>query len=176
LLRDGRWEAVRARLLALDPHAAEWIDAPLIGDWQPAERHFAIMRALLAEVGVEGIRQYGRRRLEESLRIGPVAPILRSWLRSYSGAPQAFLRVHPHMWQAITRNMGRMALLHHAPNEMVFRIAGAPESLRRAEAWHRYLEGYSEGLLAVGGYRGQATLQPATDAADALDGTIRWES
>lgn len=175
LLQDGRWEAVRARLLATEAHASEWVDAPLVGDWHPAEWHFAIMRALLGEVGVDGIRAYARRRLESALSVGALAPILRSWLRSYSTAAETFLRVNPHVWSASTRNMGRMIVLRSGAQEMVLRVVGAPPSLRRAEAWHRFLEGFSEEMLAAGGYQGKVTIGPAADAADAVDGHFRWD-
>lgn len=171
LIDDGTWSAVRARLVARDPDASEWIDAPASGPWFPAERHLAIMRALHDVAGDDGTRAIGRKRLRESLTAGILGPLLRSWGRSYSGAPAQLLRVTPHAWSAATRNLGTLIVTSIADREMGIQVKHAPEIVRRCHAWHRFLEGYGLGVLEMGMLEGEVVVAPSDDA---LVGTFRW--
>lgn len=168
LLEHDRWAQVRERLIARDPHAAEWIDARHIGDWYPMERHVAMMGAFQDVVGDEGLRAFGKMRLREALLGGMLAPIFRSWTRSYVSAPSQFLRVTPHAWRAVTRNAGRMSVARNVEREMQLRVIDAPESVRRASAWHRFLEGYTTGLLEAGALEGTVIVTVGSDAIEIL--------
>lgn len=168
LIEQGRWDDVRVRLCAIDARAAEWIDAPLGGPWYPLERHLALMAALSDLFGEDGLRELGRQRMQETMHGGVLAPLFRSWVRSFRGAPRPFLRVVPHAWSAATRRVGRLAIVHAAEHEVRMRLLDAPEAVRRAWAWHRFLEGYCNALLEAGGLSGRTTIVPCADGLDVV--------
>lgn len=171
LIEDGTWDAVRAQLLARDPDASAWIDVGVRGPWFPVERHLAIMRALHDVAGDEGVRALGQRRLHESLTAGILGPLLRSWGRSYAGAPAQLLRVAPHAWSAATRNLGTMVITSMGDRVMGIEVRQAPEIVRRCDPWHRFLEGYGLGVLEMGMLDGEVAIATSDDA---LVGTFRW--
>lgn len=173
LIEEGRWPAVREAAIARSALAGEWIDASLRDAWVPMERHVAIMQACADVLGDEGVRALGVARVHDSLKGGVLSPILRSWLRSYAGAPGQLLRVTPHVWSAVVRHAGRLELVEMGGRAARFRVQGAPEVLRAARAWHRFLEGYVVGVLEAGAYRGDARLDP-DDHEAALDLRVTW--
>jgi hypothetical protein len=172
LIESGAWAQVRDAALAHDPRAREWIDTPLVGDWIPVHRHVEIMNALAAVAGDEGTREAGRERLRGTLRGGVLAPVLRGWMRSYSGAPAQLLRVAPHAWNAVVRGAGTMEHVSTGPREVRFRIVRAPEIVRDCAAWHRFLEGYGVGILEAGSYEGSVEIRPG--APGVIDAVFSW--
>jgi hypothetical protein len=171
LIEQGRWPAVRARLLERDPSASEWIDVAPTDRWLPVERHIAVLAALRDLVGDDVVREIGRARMRESMRGGILAPVLRGWVRSYARAPMQLMHVIPHAYRGVTRNLGTMTARETGPRQIEMRVPDAPEVMLEATAWHRLLEGYSAGLLEVGEIEGEYTI---TSTDEGLLGICRW--
>ncbi len=168
LLKELRhWDDVRRLVLLRERGAQSWIDGPISGSWALLERHAAIMSALLECRGEAVTREVGRARLREALRSGHLASIFRSWARSY--ASLTFVRVVPHAWTAATRHCGRMQFVSSSERSVGFVLLGAPASVREAVAWHRFLEGYGEGILDVAGLSGTVRVATRSDGEGAID-------
>lgn len=172
LIEGGTWDRVRKAAIARDPLALEWIDTPLAERWIPIERHLQIMTALADVVGEDGTREVGCERLRQALSAGVLAPLLRGWLRSYSSAPVHLLRVAPHAWSAVLHGAGRIELASSDANELRFHIVGVPESVSLCRAWHRFIEGWGQGILEAGGHEG--SVEVCADAPHRVIAACRW--
>lgn len=171
LIEDGRWIDVRERMIARDPRASEWIDGTIVGPWIALERHLAIMSALQDVVGDDGLRAIGKNRLRDSVSAGVLAPIFRSWARSYAAAPAQLIRVTPHVWSAATRNLGSLRVDSVGEREMTLRVVPTPEPVRRNDAWQRFLEGYGLGVLELGSLEGEVAIAPERES---ITISARW--
>lgn len=175
LIDLGQWPRVRARMLSEHPGAREWLDRPLDRDaWCPIESHLRIMQAVAAELGDEGVAEFGAARLRDNMRGGIVSPILRSWMRSYGNAPGHLMRVTPHLWSAVTRSLGRVVVASAHDREVRFRVVGMPDEARRCTAWHRFLEGYGVAWLEAGSYAGGRVEITSSATPGELDARVTW--
>ncbi len=168
----GIWTDVRSAVLRRDPTAIEWIDVAAANDWIPIERHILVMEGLADVLGDEGLRDLGERRFEMAIEAGVLAPIFRAWMRSFAPIEEV-LRVVPHAWSAVTRNLGRVTILERGERRMVLRTQEVPRALYEAHGWGRFLEGYGRGLVRTGGREGECVLTQASDAL-AIDATFTW--
>ena len=175
LIDLGQWTRVRAHVLSERPEATEWIDTALDRDaWCPIEWHLSMMCAVGHELGDEGAREFGGARLRDNMRGGIIAPILRSWMRSYGNAPGHLMRVTPHIWQAVTRALGKVVVAAAHDREVRFRVIGMPDVARRCTAWHRFLEGYGIAWLEAGSYLGAQVAIAVSPTAGQLDADVTW--
>ncbi|WP_053238349.1 hypothetical protein [Sandaracinus amylolyticus] len=174
LIDLGQWPRVRARAIARMPKVRSWIDSALDGSWCPVAYHIVILESVAAEYGDDGIAAFGRARLLDNMSGGVLSPILRSWMRSYGGAPGHLLRVSPHVWRAVTRDLGRMVVVEMGERATRFRIEEMPEEARRCVAWHRFLEGYGVALLEAGSYPGAHVEISLGETPRQLEGSVRW--
>jgi hypothetical protein len=173
LIVNGLWDDVRRQAIARDARVLEWIDTPLSSPWSPVEKHLAVMEAIAASLGDEGARAFGRTRLREGLEGGVLAPVLRSWMRSYGSAPAHLMRVAPHMWRAVTRGLGRLVVLEAGERSVTVRVLEMPEQARRCAAWHRFLEGYGVALLEACAYTGSVQISVSPVPGE-LDARVAW--
>lgn len=173
LVDQGTWPRIRARVLADRPAAQSWIDAALEHAWCPLDWHLAILSAVASELGERGVIEFGAARLRDNMRGGVLAPVLRSWMRSYGSAPGHLMRVAPHMWHAMTRGVGRVEVTETAARAVSFQIVGMPEAALRCTAWHRFLEGYGVALLEAGSHRGHVSFTLGA-APGQLDARVSW--
>ncbi|WP_236517596.1 hypothetical protein [Sandaracinus amylolyticus] len=156
------------------PKVRAWIDSALSDAWCPVEYHLVILEAVAAEYGDDGIAAFGRARLLDNMSGGVLSPILRSWMRSYGSAPGHLLRVAPHVWRAVTRDLGRLMVVEMGERAARFRMEDMPDEARRCIAWHRFLEGYGVALLEAGSYQGAHVEIALGEVPRQLDGLVRW--
>lgn len=175
LIELGQWKRVRASVLTLRPEAGGWVDAALDHErWCPVAWHLAVMSAIRLELGEGGARELGAARLRDNLRAGSIAPILRSWMRSYGSAPGHLMRVTPYVWNAVTRALGRVEVRASRERELQFRVSGMPECARSCVGWHRFLEGYGVAWLAEGSYQDGQVEVVRGPLPGQLDARVTW--
>lgn len=175
LIDLGEWKRVRGAVLALRPDADGWVDSALDHQtWCPADWHFVVMSAIRLELGESGAREFGAARLRDNLQGGRIAPILRSWMRSYGSAPGHLLRVAPYVWNAVTRALGRIDVSAAHEREIQFRAIEMPECARRCTGWHRFLEGYVVAWLAEGSHPSGRIEIVTGPAPGQLEARVTW--
>lgn len=146
--REG-WNDVREAFVRRRPQDAGWIDKPSWSMWVALDRHVDLVEAAVEVMGIEGIHEVGRERLAEDLRDGPLANIVRSWLRTFADSPSRLLRVAPYLWRAGFRDCGDMVVDDVQEQALRFKLMHAPERLRASEAWRTLLAGFGQGLLEL---------------------------
>jgi hypothetical protein len=169
LLEDGSWPAIEADIQARDPSLLPWLRDAERAEWASLDSYLRFMEILLDRFGSEALALLGRERMQKDLELGPLAPMLRSWVREYADDPAALLRVATHAWQAVTRGAGRMVVVDSGPNRIRFRVEDAPPELLEKRAWHVVLRGFGEQLLALSGRQGSFSVEP-------LDGSLSLEA
>lgn len=140
---------VRARVLAADPFAKRWVDAPPEGSWSPVDRYLTVWRAVGALVGEESLRELGRVRFERAMDSGSLAPILRSWARTLRDDPEEMVRVAPHLWRGITQNLGELRVLSREAGAAHLRFETDHPLLLSCRPWHAVMEGWGLGLMRL---------------------------
>jgi hypothetical protein len=163
LIEDGTWERIEHDVLEREPMVGGWLNDADHEDWVSLEGHLVWMQALFEVLGREELERRGAERLRTGLDTGPLARLLRSWLREYACDPRDLFRVAPHAWLAITRYAGRMVLVDSSPTSMRFRVEGAPPGLATLPGWHALLTGFGQELLATTGRHGSLSIGADVD-------------
>jgi hypothetical protein len=163
LIEDGTWERIEPAVLEREPAIGDWLAEAGHEPWVSLEGHLVWMQALYEVLGREELERRGAERLRTGLDMGPLARMLRSWLREYAKDPSQLFRVAPHVWLAITRDAGRMVLVESSPTHIRFRIEGAPPALAKLPGWHALLSGFGRELLATTGRQGSLSIGPDDD-------------
>jgi hypothetical protein len=161
LIQDGRWPEIEAHVLGKDPELAPWLEQCERAEWTSLVSHLRFMEILLEHIGEEALESLGGGRFRDDMAIGPLAPVLRGWVREYRHDPAALMRVAPHAWQAVTRNAGRMVLVEILASAIRFRVEGPPNVVLTSRAWHILLRGYGAELLRQSGRQGSFSVEPS---------------
>lgn len=171
LIEDGTWERVEADVLARAPMLEAWLREAERSEWVSLEGHLRFTQALLEVLGEEALAARGAARMREDLDVGPLAPMLRSWIRGFAKDASELMRVAPHVYQAITRGAGRMVLVDSERGRIAFAIRGGPSLLRELRGWHALIEGFGSELLRASGRQGSVSVAPDGDGSSlALEG------
>jgi hypothetical protein len=163
LLESGAWAAIEADIRQGAPELVPWLSAAERDEWVPLDGHLRMMDILEERVGDGALASLGHQRLREATEQGPLAPLLRSWVREYGSDPVAFMRVLPHAWHAATRDAGRMVMIDAKPGRVAYRIEGAPASLLRTRSWHTLLAGFGAELLSMTKRQGSFSIVPSDE-------------
>ncbi len=174
LIEDGTWERIEADVLARAPMLEEWLVEAERRDWVSLEGHLHFTQALLDVLGEEAVAARGAQRLRDDIDVGPLAPILRAWIRGFANDASELMRVAPHVWQAITRGAGRMVLVSSEPGHMLFAIRRAPSLLCSLRGWQVLIEGFTRELLSQSGRQGSVSVRPDSDGAS-LSVDCTWD-
>lgn len=179
LVRElGLANEVRAAILASDPFAAYWVDQTPEADFTPVDRYLAMWTALGRLVSPEKLRELGHERFRRGMDSGRVAPILRSWARTCRDDPADLVRVAPHVWRGITRELGELRVLEHDDRSARMLFDTEYPLMASATAWHRVMEGWGDGLVTLA--RGGRALEPgqgvtvSVDARGRVEALLRW--
>ncbi len=137
LLREqGVWPAVRAAVLARDPFASHWIDR--IGDSSmcPLDRACLLMTGAESVVGAVRLRELGSIRFARAMETGLLAPMLRSWARTFVGDAGTLVQLTPHLWRGSTQGLGtvEIAELSHPAGGAAQRRSCSPAITPRSSA------------------------------------------
>lgn len=165
LIEDGTWERIEPELLAKVASLAPWLEIADREDWVALDVYLELMEALRVLLGDAALAAYGKKRLRADVELGPLAPMLRGWIREYGRDPVALLRVAPHAWQAVMRNAGRMVLASSGPGRTHFSVHEAAPLLLRLRGWPVFLEGFGGALLSLSGRQGSLSVVPGEDGA-----------
>lgn len=150
LLRErGHWPAVREEVVRRDPFASRWIDRIADGTWCPLERGIGVIEAAEALLGPDSVRELGFSRFSRSMDTGVLAPMLRSWARSVGPDTTTLMRLTPHLWRAASQGLGEMRVLDVHDGHAHFTFTSEHPLFVTRTAWHRFLEGFTLGLLAL---------------------------
>jgi len=173
LIEHGAWPAVYERFQASYPDVDAWLESASQQDWVSMEGHMAMVEALGAVIGVEKLAELGSARLRASLQGGFLAPIIRSWARSFS-EPGDLVRVLPHAWQAIARGCGRAEEAGSGDGWIRYVIHEVPDSLIGRLAWHVLVEGFYRELVQMSGRDAEVSITARSeDHSLVLD--ARWD-
>jgi hypothetical protein len=165
LIEDGTWERVEADVLARAPMLERWLAETDRSEWVSLEGYLRFTQALLEVLGEDVLAARGASRLREDLDVGPLAPMLRGWIRGFATDTSELMRVAPHVWQAITRGAGRMVLVDSQKGRIAFAVRGGPPLLRELRGWHALIEGFAVELLRASGRQGSVSVGPDPDGA-----------
>ncbi|HEY8431375.1 MAG TPA: hypothetical protein VIL20_23505 [Sandaracinaceae bacterium] len=174
LIEDGTWERVEHEVLRRAPMLSEWLAEAEQCEWVSLEGHLRLLQALLDVLGEEAIAARGAARLREDLDVGPLAPILRAWMRGFAKDPAELMRVAPHVYQAITRDAGRMVLVGSDARSIRFAVREPPRLLCELRGWHVLMEGFGTELLRTSGRQGSVSVRPAPDGESLLISAV-WD-
>lgn len=173
LIERGRWPDYERQIVEWEPGLARLFLRAESEEWVDFDGYVGFMNGLERILGSEGMKELGGIRFTTDLDVGGLAPILRSWLRELGTDHKALLRIAPHVWQAVTRDAGRMHLAGSEEASIVYTIEGGPPSLLTATGWHRSFEGFGEALLARAGLQGSIRVRPEP-ASSSLSLTGVW--
>jgi hypothetical protein len=139
-------------------------------DWLPAGHALAILRAIEAEGGLDGVRRCSAATIERVFG----SPLLRAFLDAALGVlgagPEPVLRSAAIAWPLHYRNAGELVVTRSAPAELRVLHPGIPDVLR-APCWLASLAtciGRIAGLAADG-----ATAEPR-DVGGRIVYVVRW--
>ena len=126
--------------------------------------------------GTGMLHELGFTRMVRACDEAPLGPALRSWIRSYGNSAQTFLHVAPHVWSLGTRGMGSLERHREEPLRMIFRQRPVHPIVRSSTAWHRFLEGFAEGLMKFAGLEGTTNVGPSEMDAQSFEVVFEWKS
>ena len=159
LIDEGRWQEIERALLERDPDMEDWLEDTGRRPYVSFAGHRRLLEAVGGDEGAPALRRLGHARLSAAMDLGPVAPILRCWVRQYAHIPTALLHVAPYVWDVILHHAGRLQIEETGPHRMVYRAVDAPEALHSATLWHALVEGYGTELLRRSGRDGEVRVQ-----------------
>jgi hypothetical protein len=125
-LGEGTAAAIRARL---DPEVLRRIESATRVDWLPLEVDLALVRAVGAEVGDDGLRRWGRaaaRRNTNAL----FRPLVETAVRLFGFTPAGVFKFLPQAWKAAFRGCGELRVDPVAPGELRIVLASPPDAAR----------------------------------------------
>ncbi|MFW6049672.1 MAG: hypothetical protein ACODAU_00780 [Myxococcota bacterium] len=175
LAEHPAWREVRSAYGRCRPQDVGWLDEPIWSLWVDADRHVALLDSAAEAMGLEGLRDLGRRRLAAELKSGIFASIVRSWLRSFAEHPGYLLRVAPYLWRAGFRDCGEVTLAEAQDHMLRYRLSGAPANLRDSEAWRALVEGFVQGLYELAGVQGELHFESEANASGVVEIVARWQ-
>jgi len=154
LREEGAWTTVRQAAMARDPFASHWIDRISEASMCPLDRACALMTATEGVVGPVRLRQLGSIRFARAMETGLLAPMLRSWARTFVGDAGTLVQLTPHLWRGSTQGLGTVEVAELSQPSggggaatLVF--TSDHPTFVGCRAWHVYLEGWAAGLLAM---------------------------
>lgn len=125
--------------------------------------------------GTVMLHELGFTRMLRACDEAPLGPALRSWIRSYGNSAQTFLHVAPHVWSLGTRGMGALERYLEEPSRMIFRQKPIHPIVRSSTAWHRFLEGFAEGLMKFAGLDGATQVGPSKTEPHVFEVVFEWK-
>lgn len=154
LREEGAWTSVRAEVMARDPFASHWIDRISEASMCPLDRACALMAGAAHVLGDARLRELGAIRFGRAMETGLLAPMLRSWARAFVGDAGTVVRLTPHLWRGSTQGLGSVEiaeLVHPGDGSGRATIVFTSDhpTFLACHAWHVYLEGWAQGLLAM---------------------------
>jgi hypothetical protein len=171
LLDRGDWTAVRDTLERRDLDAALRLEGLGGADWLPLPAHLALLEAIAAVLGLDGIRELGFVRTQQNTMGGLFPTLLRSWVRSFRNEPASLLRIGPHIWQTAFREAGEVVIDDVRPAHGSLRIVRCPQ-LATSVAWQQITEGVSAGILHLAGLRERVTFR--SDGVSTTSAELEW--
>jgi len=120
-----------SRILAdLPPQHLRRIEQAGRAEWLPIEIELTLTRAILAEVGEEGLRQWSSAALKRSLDSSLFRPLLDTAVRLFGLSPQGLFKMVPQGWKRAFRDAGELTVQPEGPDTLHVDLVGLPEELR----------------------------------------------
>lgn len=175
LKERGRWDEVRADVLARDPFASHWIDRVADGSWCPLDRGAQLITAAHRLVGDGGVRSMGIARFSRAMDTGVLAPMLRSWARTVAPETETLVKLAPHLWRASSQGLGELKVLLVESGHARLHFTSDHPTFLACRPWHVFLEGFT--LALIGLSRRTDELPEAGDVAEmkVIDGRLELE-
>jgi hypothetical protein len=167
--RPGDASAARE---ALGPEAVARIERTPGHEWLPMAYELAILRAIHARHGEEGVRALGRAVGRAAVDDALLRPLVRATLTMLGRRPDVLVHIALVGWRIATRNACRITVAARADGEVTLRFLGMPPVMRDRAMLLR-MDGSLEALLDYGGVaaRSETTWEPGS--ADATV-KVRW--
>jgi hypothetical protein len=120
-----------SRILAdLPPLHLRRIERADRAEWLPIEIELTLTRAVLAEVGEEGLGRWSSAALKRSLDSSLFRPLLDSAVRLFGLSPQGLFKMAPQGWRRAFRGAGELAVQPNGPGALQVDLVGLPEELK----------------------------------------------
>lgn len=120
-----------SRILAdLPPQHLRRIEQAGRADWLPIEIELTLTRAILSEVGEEGLRRWSSAALKRSLDSSLFRPLLDTAVRLFGLSPQGLFKMVPQGWKRAFRGAGELTVQPEGPSAVQVDLVGLPEELQ----------------------------------------------
>jgi hypothetical protein len=149
LKERGRWDEVRADVLAHDPFANHWVDRVADGTWCPLDRSARLLASAHRVLGDEGVRSIGVARFSRAMDTGVLAPMLRSWARTVGPDTMTIVKLTPHLWRAGSQSLGELKVLEVRPGHARLHFTTDHPVFLACRAWHVFLEGFALAFIGL---------------------------
>lgn len=154
----GLGEDVGARVRQNLPEGlASRIERALRTDWLPLADDVALTRAIVAVVGIKGLREVNRLAVRRSFEGPLLAPIVKGAVTLFGATPMALIRMAPRSFHHIHRDAGdwQVDAIDHGAT-LVW--SDLPESIRALPVYLEGTCGTLEGGCAVVGFVGESSV------------------
>lgn len=167
-LREELGPELERRVLAEVPaEILACIEAATRVEWLPIEVHEALVRAIRAHAGDEGLRAWARAAALRSVHSRLFGPIVEPLVRMFGLKPNVLLRVPPVAFPATFRGVAELKQVSSAPQRVRFALRGLAPGIER-ESFFIVMAGAIESALVHGQVGGRVEVLPGEGGADAI--------
>jgi hypothetical protein len=158
---------------ALGPGLTRTIRQASRVDWLPLSVDLALTAAVFREVGIEGLRAWGRNALLVSADGPLLRPILRAAISLFGLTPLSLLRHMPMAWRQVYQECGVVRVEQVTPRELRIHVDGLPEAMAEDTPYLEGIAGAIEGALQLARSKGTVSLSRASTVSVVFD--VIWE-
>ncbi len=152
--------AVRKRVLERFSKAAlKDIQQAKEDQWLPVEYNIELSESVAAEIGEEGLYDWGLKALSYSINSSMISPFIKAALSVFKIGPGTFIRVSPHLWKSIYRNCGELSVVEDGLDAAQVSLNGLPLVMVNSRILIVTIAAFIQALFSFYGVNGRAVIE-----------------
>jgi hypothetical protein len=168
--------AVRDRILQRFSKAT--VQAILVAqdeDWLPIEFNIELCECVKAEVGEQGVYEWGLKTFNNSINSSIIAPFIRVALNLFKTGPATLLQLGPHLWKTIYRNCGEISINKTAPKDIQIIFQNLPLVMARSRICMIGMAAFLQGMMPFSGVKGNVLVEQLSEKTQSAVINASWE-
>jgi hypothetical protein len=167
--------AVRKRVLERFPEATlQTIRRTKEDQWLPVEYNIELSEYVAAEIGEEGLYDWGLKALNYSINSSMISPFIRAALDVFRIGPTTLLNLSPRLWKSIYRNCGELSVTEQGLNDVQVSLTDLPPVMINSRILIVTIAAFIQALFSFTGVKGQAVIEQISKSTKNAIITATW--
>ncbi len=144
-------------------------------DWVPIEFKIELCECVKAEVGEQGVYNWGLKTFNNSITSSMISPFIRVALNLFKTGPGTMLQLGPHLWKSMYRNCGEVSINKTGPKKIQIIFNELPLVMARSRICMVSVAAFLQGIIPFSGVHGQVLLEQLSEDTHSAVIVATWE-